>query len=406
MIKKIIAIAIIGLSVPSFSYSQEKPKTENKEVTNAPVIKKWYDKISLRGYTQLRYNRLFETNPNLKCDQCDRSLGQNGGFFMRRGRLIFSGDVSKRLYFYIQPDFASNSAGTFQHSFQIRDAYFDLALDDKKEYRFRFGQSKVPYGFENMQSSQNRLALDRNDALNSAVSNERDLGLFFYWAPKKIRERFALLVKEGHKGSGDYGVFGTGLYNGQTANNIEANDNLHKVMRLTYPFKLRSGQYIETSIQGYTGKSSLITKSDKNIVASTMFLDQRIAGTLVVYPQPFGFQTEYNFGKGPEFNPATNKTELQNLKGGYSQIMYRITKNDNNIIPFVKYQVYDGGKKFELDARSYKVKDLELGVEFQLKEYFELVALYMISDRTFEDYAKPVNNQKGKTLRLQAQFNF
>jgi hypothetical protein len=38
-----------------------------------------------------------------------------------------------------------------------------------KEYRVRIGQSKVPYGFENLQSSQNRLSLDRNDALNSAV---------------------------------------------------------------------------------------------------------------------------------------------------------------------------------------------------------------------------------------------
>jgi hypothetical protein len=45
------------------------------------------------------------------------------------------------------------------------------------------------------------LTLDRNDALNSAVANERDLGAFFYWAPSKIRERFAMLVKDGYKGS-------------------------------------------------------------------------------------------------------------------------------------------------------------------------------------------------------------
>ncbi|MCP9747852.1 porin, partial [Lacihabitans sp. CS3-21] len=72
----------------------------------------------------------------------------------------------------------------------------------------------------------------------------------------------------------------------------------------------------------------------------------------------------------------------------------------------VKYQYYNGGKKFEIDARKYLVKDLEIGIEYQIKNHFELVALYMISDRTFEDYAKPVNHQKGRTLRLQAQFNF
>jgi hypothetical protein len=90
-----------------------------------------------------------------------------------------------------------------------------LSFDTK--FRLRVGQSKVPFGFENLQSSQNRLTLDRNDALNSAVANERDLGAFFYWAPSKIRERFAMLVKDGYKGSGDYGVFAFGVYNGQTS---------------------------------------------------------------------------------------------------------------------------------------------------------------------------------------------
>jgi hypothetical protein len=27
----------------------------------------------------------------------------------------------------------------------------------------------------------------------------RDLGAFFFWAPSKIRERFAMLVKDGYK---------------------------------------------------------------------------------------------------------------------------------------------------------------------------------------------------------------
>ena len=40
-------------------------KTEVKPST------KWYDNISMRGYVQVRYNRLFETNPDLKCEQCD-----------------------------------------------------------------------------------------------------------------------------------------------------------------------------------------------------------------------------------------------------------------------------------------------------------------------------------------------
>lgn len=104
---------------------------------------------------------------------------------------------------YIQPDFASGG----QNFAQIRDAYFDLGLDEKQEFRLRIGQSKVPFGFENLQESQNRIPLDRNDGLNSAVLNERDIGVFFYYALVEIRERIKYLVSSGLKGFGDYGMY-------------------------------------------------------------------------------------------------------------------------------------------------------------------------------------------------------
>ena len=62
--------------------------------------------------------------------------------------MIFYGQNHESAYMYIQPDFASGG-GNFV---QIRDAYFDLGLDQKQEFRLRIGQSKVPFGFENLQS--------------------------------------------------------------------------------------------------------------------------------------------------------------------------------------------------------------------------------------------------------------
>jgi hypothetical protein len=367
--------------------------------------KEWFQKLNIRGYAQIRYNRLLETNPALNCEQCDRSWGDNGGFFIRRTRIIFSGNVHDRVFLYVQPDFASSVASNSLHFTQLRDAYFDLALDSKKEFRLRIGQSKVPYGFENLQSSQNRIALDRNDALNSAVSNERDLGVFFYWAPKEIRERFSTLVSSGLKGSGDYGVVAFGLHNGQTANRPEANNAPHMVYRVTYPFKTSSGQFIEASLQGYTG-NYVVTNRSKNTGLQDEFFEKRVAGTFVYYPQPLGFQTEFTVGQGPQFNPATNIIENQNLVGGYIQSMYYININKQLLIPFTRAQYYSGGKKHELDARSYLVKELEIGFEWQPIPAFELVAHYTISDRTFEDAKNPVNRQTGGLLRLQAQVNF
>lgn len=380
-------------------------KEEKKEILS--ISKKWFENISLRGYMQVRYNGLLETNPDLGCEQCDRSWGgDNSGFSIRRGRIVISGDINEHLYIYIQPDFAS-SASTTNNVLQIRDAYFDVSLDSKKEYRIRIGQSKVPYGFENLQSSQNRLTLDRNDALNSAVSNERDLGVTFYWAPAEKRALFSQLIKDGLKGSGDYGVFGLGIYNGQTANRTEANKNKHIVARVSYPFEMKRNQVLELGLQGYTGKyvvnsisSKVITKTDAE------YLDQRVAASFVLYPKPFGFQAEYNIGTGPEFNTSNNTIEQKKLYGGYAQVFYKIDMKKQTLLPFVKYQMYRGGKKHELDARSYSVNDLEMGFEWQFFKNLEVVADYTVSNRRYEDAVKLDNHQKGNLLRLQLQMSF
>ncbi|OWY20197.1 porin [Sphingobacteriales bacterium UPWRP_1] len=370
------------------------------------TAKKWYEAINLRGYTQVRYNRLLETNPDLKCEQCDRSWGKNGGFYFRRIRLIFSGNIHDRVFFYIQPDFAGAIDKTLNIA-QIRDAYFDLALDKKKAYRFRIGQSKVPYGFENLQSSQNRLPLDRADALNSAFPNERDLGIFFYWAPPAVRERFSHLVSSGLKGSGDYGVAGIGVFNGQVANRPEANDGLHAVARFSYPFEFKNGQIFEPGIQAYSGKA-VVTSVTAGVSGKENYeyTDRRLAGTLVWFAKPFGLAAEYNYGTGPEYNPQTNAIEQKTLHGGYVLASYMLKLKEQVLIPFTRYQYYHGGKKQELDARKHRVKELETGVEWQPIKNFELVAMYTVSDRTFEDGALTQNHQKGRLLRLQFQLNF
>ncbi|MEP2670299.1 MAG: porin [Cyclobacteriaceae bacterium] len=401
LMRSIIALGLISVATTGLLAQTEPPKTEHQ-----PEVKPWFQNFNIRGYAQVRYNRLLETNPDLKCEQCDRSWGENGGFFLRRMRIIFSGQISKQVYFYIQPDFASAPSSSSLNFAQLRDAYFDIGVDKDNEFRFRIGQSKVPYGFENLQSSQNRLPLDRNDGINSALSNERDIGVFFYWAPKEVRQRFSMLVRDGFKGSGDYGVFAFGAYNGQTPNRPDLNDELHIVARISYPFVIGS-QIIEPGIQAYTGQfvmssvsSGVATTSDLN------YLDERAAVSMVLYPRPFGIQAEYNIGRGPEYNKQTNAIEESSLTGGYATLNYKIDIKNQKLYPFLRYQYYDGGKKHELDARSYNVRELEIGLEWEPVDAFELVTMYTISSRRFEDAVKPNNDQSGSLLRIQAQLNF
>lgn len=402
MIKKhLLLISLISLLSTEIFAQQTTPTLTEKK-------KSWFETFQIRGYVQGRYNRLLETNAQLKNEQGDKSWGNDGGFFLRRVRIIFYGQVHKNVYFYIQPDFASSASTTGLHFGQLRDCYFDIGIDKDNEFRFRIGQSKVPFGFENMQSSQNRLPLDRNDALNSAVSNERDLGVFFYWAPKEIRERFAMLVKDGYKGSGDYGVIGFGAYNGQTANKPELNNRPHVVARVTYPIVI-GNQIIEPALQAYTGKY-VVAKDQLSTgvkyVKDLNYVDQRVAASFIMYPKPFGIQAEYNIGKGPEFNPLTDSIESQKLHGGYITLNYKTNYKNHLLYPFVRGHYYDGGKKHEKDARSYTVKEAELGIEWQPNKHFELVAMYTISNRRFEDFSLQNNTQQGRLLRLQAQVNF
>lgn len=394
-------LLILALFAPLAAGAQDDSKKEKKPA-------KWYEKISIRGYVQARYNRLAETNPKLKCEQCDKSWGENGGVFIRRARVIIFGQVHERVYFYIQPDFASSASSTGLNFGQLRDAYFDIGIDRKNQFRVRLGQSKIPFGFENLQSSQNRLPLDRNDGLNSALSNERDLAALFYWAPEKTRKLFSSLVNDGLKGSGDYGVVGFGVFNGQTANRPELNNQLHVVGRVSYPFQIGS-QIIEPGIQGYTGHYVIPTdhiNTGVKTAGDRSYIDKRVAASFVLYPKPFGIQAEYNIGRGPEFDRATDSILAKDLSGGYATINYHFNVKKHQFYPFVRMQYYDGGKKHEMDARSYKVNEYEVGIEWAPMKNFELVTQYTISSRKSEDFKTKNNYQEGSLLRIQAQLNF
>jgi len=375
----------------------------------APAHEAWYDKLRLRGYTQVRYNAPgIVYNDKLTNEQGDRSMGGNGGFLIRRARLILFGDVHPRVSVYLQPDFASTISDQLGVAI-LRDWYADLFLDEKKEFRIRVGQSKVPFGFENMQSSQNRLPLDRNDALNSAARDERDLGAYFYWAPAHIRARFKQFVDDGLKGSGDYGVVAFGAYNGQGANRVELNKFPHLIGRVTWPFAL-GDQFLEVGGGGYFGQFTVTTGSlpDGTRVTSARpantFTDARAHLHAVLYPKPFGFALEYNAGVGPQLG-TDNQVSTKPLHGGYLTLMLKLDGVLGSVamIPFARGALYDGGKKFFTNAPHYQVRELELGLEWQVVKALEVVLAYNISERTND---RTYQLESGHWTRLQVQFNY
>ncbi len=390
----------------------------------------WFSKYSLGGYAQFRINENVWLDDGSAPPQTigDTSVGENRSFLIRRARLIFSGDVNDYISVYLQSDFASNVPGSPDSNqfVQIRDWYADIHFDKDHVYRIRVGQSKLPFGWENMQSSRNRIPLDRNDALNSASRNERDLGAFFYWTPKEDQEFFDYVVDEGLRGSGNYGVFGIGIYNGQGGSLQEQNDNLHMVTRLTLPFTFANCQRMEVGVQAYTGMYTVLSSpiSPLGVGAAVApagslttgnvsgIVDQRIAGSFIYYPQPWGFQSEWTVGRGPALNQAQTAITDRPLYGGYAMVMYReVTDCYGELWPFARYNYYRGGYKSERNAPYMNVDEWEMGLEWQFNKYLELCSMYTITDRTNTTAVNTVNTESyrqfdGHLLRFQLQVRY
>ena len=301
---------------------------------------------------------------------------------IRRGRFVWSGDVSSRLALYAQADF-NGSAGTGDFALQMRDLYGDIALDSAKAFRVRLGQSKVPYGWVNLQSSQNRAPLERPDALNSAVEGERDLGASLMWAPATARQHFRDIAGQGLKHSGDYGVLAFGAYSGQGLNRPDQNGDPHYVARASVPVKLTSGQFAEFGVQAYHGRfvspTQAITTGGGSVTPTQDArgtLDQRVALTIVWYPQPLGLEAEWTFGRGPTLSDDSRRIDSQTLSGGYVQVNYRKRNAFGTWFPFSRWNYFDGSRKFARNAPRNTVNEIDLGVEFAKWAEVEITTMF------------------------------
>lgn len=381
----------------------------------APAGKHWYEKLTLRGYTQLRVNEIVSgdaTAPagvsRLRSVQ-DSGLNDKNNFSIRRARLVVQGDISNRVSLYLQGDLASavsNQSGTERREgfFQMRDAYADVFLDRARTFKLRLGQSKVPVGWENLQSSSNRLPLDRSDAINSAVPGERDLGVVAYYTPPHVQHIWDRLAKDGQKLFGNYGAFGVGVFNGQGINRTESNNSLMTVAMATLPVEIGGGQVIE--LGGSLMHNRVQPEVRSGGVSPVAFADERVSLHGMLYPQPFGLQAEWTWGKAPAWDPAAAAIAARRLHGGYVMASYRLAHGPAGpIMPFARWQTYRGGWKAATNAPFLSTDELELGVEWQPLKELELTLSYGRVRRTEADERR-AGLARGQLVRGQVQWNY
>lgn len=397
------------------------PAPTSAPAPTAEKKKGWYDKLQIRGYTQLRLNEILSgpksaaANVSRVRSVQDSGINENGNLSIRRARLVVQGEISNRVSLYLQGDLASSVAAqsngeSRQNYFQMRDAFADVFLDDAKTLRVRFGQSKVPFGWENLQSSQNRVPLDRTDAINQPVPGERDLGVVAYFTPPKIQAIWDDLAKDGQKLFGNYGALGFGVFNGQTVNRTERNGTYMMVGLATMPIRLDGLGGIFEGQVAEIGASGILNKVRPEVrtggVSATNFTDNHVGVHAMIYPRPIGIQAEWKWGKGPQWNPATGAIESNDSTGGYVMTMYRAPKTSiGQFIPFARWQRYRGGWKAATNAPRLDGEEYEFGVEWQPMKEFEVVVAYANINRIEADDRR-FGRAKGEVLRAQVQWNY
>ncbi|WP_447980506.1 porin [Candidatus Nitrospira bockiana] len=391
-------------------------RTAEMQFVSSP---RWYERINVNGYAQLRYT--MKDNAKLDLHQGEStSTNHPLDFFFRRVRLVFQGQVSERLAFFLQ--FALEGDGFRLQNNELVDMYGDYFLTRDRAHRVRFGLHRVPNSFDTYRSSSQRQELDRAEAIQSGAPGERDLGLAYYWSPKVAQERYARLATY-HNGPGDYGVFGIMVYNGQGRSATELNHDKHLGAKLSYPFELPNGRLLEMGVLGFTGEyvvsgSGIIaptaTASSSTVARCVNPLrgggcpihEERVTGYIWTPPQPWGFLAEYTVGRGPERDANDVITE-QSLHGGYAQIYYTWRYSDVGMLtPYIRYGYYRGGFKNQRGAAADNTM-WNFGLVWEPDTHLRLVSEYSIHDRlnvSQDRFGLGQEEIYGQMLRFQIQW--
>jgi hypothetical protein len=141
-------------------------------------------------------------------------------------------------------------------------------------------------------------------------------------------------------------------------------------------------------------------------VSPTPIADNRVGIHAMLYPQPIGFQAEWNWGTGPEWDDVTRSIQAKPLHGGYVQVMARVNESPlGPFMPFARWQTYRGGFKAGLNAPRLETDELELGIEFQPTSPLELTLSYGHARRREPDERRSGQAQ-GELVRAQLQWNY
>jgi hypothetical protein len=178
----------------------------------------------------------------------------------------------------------------------------------------------------------------------------------------------------------------------------------------TWPFELDAlgpifaGQVVEVGASAYRNRFQPEIRAGG--VSAAAFDDRRVGLHAILYPQPFGLQAEWNWGRGPEFDPLSRLIETKPLSGGYVQAMFKVDRSPvGPFMPYARLQTYDGGWKVATNAPRLDTDEVEIGVEFQPVKALEITLAYARMKRREADERR-LGRAEGHLFRGQLQVNY
>jgi phosphate-selective porin len=290
-------------------------------------------KITIAGYTQVRYQALEET-------------GKIDGFDIRRARLDVKGNITPYWGYRVQFDLAGTP--------KLIDAYAELKLNDY--FNFTIGQAKIPFSLENLTSSNKLELIDRSQAVEALVArgkdvggnqNGRDIGIQLGGTILKLKDRPVL----------DYRL---GVYNGSGINTVDNNEKKDYAARL-----------IVHPVAGLDISGALYN--------GTRFIPEVKTGTVVTTPSKNVDRNRYGFDLNYDLNNLAvrgeyihGKDDQTNREGYYLQAGYYFLQKKLQLI--AKYDFYDADKAKANDASTWYV----LGANYNFNTNVRLQANYTI----------------------------
>jgi phosphate-selective porin OprO and OprP len=294
-------------------------------------------KITIAGYTQVRYQALEET-------------GKIDGFDIRRARLDIKGNISPFWGYRVQFDLAGTP--------KLIDAYAELKLND--QFNFTIGQAKIPFSLENLTSSNKLELIDRSQAVEALVArgkdvggnqNGRDIGIQLGGTILKVKDRPVL----------DYRL---GVYNGSGINTTDNNEKKDYAARLI----LHPVTGLDISGALYNGSRFVpeVKEVKTNGVVTTPY-----AVAKNVDRNRYGFDLNYDLNnlalRGEYIHGKDDQTDRE---GYYLQAGYYFLQRKLQLI--AKYDFYDAEKAKANDASTWYV----LGANYNFNTNVRLQANY------------------------------